>query len=117
MDLILRHLAGRSLLVVLDNCEHVIGQAAALADTLLGAVPGLRLIATSREPLGVPGEVLAPVGGLAAAAAVELFVDRARAVQPGFAADGHTLLSSRTCVAGWTGFPWPSSSPRPASAR
>ena len=117
VDLILRHLAGRSLLVVLDNCEHVIGQAAALADTLLGAVPGLRLIATSREPLGVPGEVLAPVGGLAAAAAVELFVDRARAVQPGFAADGHTLLSSRTCVAGWTGFPWPSSSPRPASAR
>jgi len=90
VDLILRHLAGRSLLVVLDNCEHVIGQAAALADTLLGAVPGLRLIATSREPLGVPGEVLAPVGGLAVAAAVELFVDRARAVQPGFAADGHT---------------------------
>ena len=89
-DLILRHLAGRSLLVVLDNCEHVIDQAAALADTLVGAIPGLRLIATSREPLGVPGEILAPVGGLAVAAAVELFVDRARAVQPGFAADGHT---------------------------
>jgi predicted ATPase/DNA-binding SARP family transcriptional activator len=90
VDLILRHLAGRSLLVVLDNCEHVIDQAAALVDTLAGAVPGLRLIATSREPLGVPGEVMAPVGGLAVAAAVELFVDRARAVQPGFAADGHT---------------------------
>jgi predicted ATPase/DNA-binding SARP family transcriptional activator len=87
-QLIVRHLAGRSLVVVLDNCEHVIGEAAALADTLLGAVPGLRLIATSREPLGIPGEVLVPVGGLARAAAVELFADRARAVRPGFVADG-----------------------------
>jgi predicted ATPase/DNA-binding SARP family transcriptional activator len=83
-DLIVRYLAGRSLVVVLDNCEHVIGEAAALADTLAGAVPGLRLIATSREPLGVPGEVLVPVGGLAPLAARELFVDRARAVRPGF---------------------------------
>ena len=82
-DLIVRYLAGRSLVVVLDNCEHVIGEAAALADTLAGAVPGLRLIATSREPLGVPGEVLVPVGGLAPLAAAELFVDRARAVRPG----------------------------------
>jgi predicted ATPase/DNA-binding SARP family transcriptional activator len=87
-DLIVRYLAGRSLVVVLDNCEHVIGEAAALADTLTGAVPGLRLIATSREPLGVPGEVLVPVGGLAPLAAVELFVDRARAVRPGFGPDG-----------------------------
>ena len=87
-DLIVRYLAGRSLVVVLDNCEHVIGEAAALADTLLGAVPGLRLIATSREPLGIPGEILVPVGGLAPAAAVDLFVDRARAVRPGFDADG-----------------------------
>ncbi len=87
-DLIVRYLAGRSLVVVLDNCEHVIGEAAALADALAGAVPGLRLIATSREPLGVPGEVLVPVGGLAPVAAVELFVDRARAVRPGFLPDG-----------------------------
>jgi predicted ATPase/DNA-binding SARP family transcriptional activator len=87
-QLIVRHLAGQSLVVVLDNCEHIIGEAATLADTLLGAVPGLRLIATSREPLGIPGEVLVPVGGLAPPAAVELFADRARAVQPGFLADG-----------------------------
>ena len=60
-ELIVRHLAGRSLVLVLDNCEHVIGAATALADTLVGAVPGLRLIATSREPLGIPGEVLVPV--------------------------------------------------------
>jgi DNA-binding SARP family transcriptional activator len=55
VELIVRYLAGRSLLVVFDNCEHVIDQAATLAETLAGTVPGLRLIATSREPLGVPG--------------------------------------------------------------
>jgi len=87
-DLLVRYLAGRSLVVILDNCEHVVGESAALADTLARAVPGLRLIATSREPLGVPGEVLVPVGGLAPTAAVELFVDRARAVRPGFGPDG-----------------------------
>ena len=90
MDLIVRHLTGRSLVVVLDNCEHVIGEAAALADALVTAVPGLRLIATSREALGVPGEVLVPVAGLGPPDAVELFADRARAVRPGFTADGHT---------------------------
>lgn len=84
----MRFLAGRSLVVFFDNCEHVIGQAAALAETLAGMVPGLRLIATSREPLGVPGEVLVPVGPLARPAAAELFADRAQAVRPGFTADG-----------------------------
>jgi predicted ATPase/DNA-binding SARP family transcriptional activator len=90
LELVQEHLAGRSLVVVLDNCEHVIDQAAALAEALVGTVPGLRLLATSREPLGVPGEVVVPVAGLVGAAAVELFVDRARAVQPGFNADGQT---------------------------
>ncbi len=90
VELIVRFLAGRSLVVVFDNCEHVVGQAAALAETLAGTVPGLRLIATSREPLGVPGEVLVSVGPLGLPAAVELFVDRARAVRPGFTADEHT---------------------------
>ena len=90
VELIVRYLAGRSLVVVFDNCEHVIGQAAALAETLAGTVPGLRLIATSREPLGVPGEVLVPVGPLALPAAAELFADRARAVRPGFTADERT---------------------------
>ncbi len=90
VELIVRFLAGRSLLVVFDNCEHVIGQAAVLAERLAGRVPGLRLLATSREPLGVPGEVLVSVGPLALPAAVDLFVDRARAVRPGFTADGHT---------------------------
>jgi len=90
VERIVRHLAGRSLVIVLDNCEHVIGAAAALVDTLLGELPGLALIATSREALGVPGEVLVAVRGLSLSAAVELFTDRARAVRPGFAADGDT---------------------------
>ncbi len=87
-DVIVRHLTGRSLVIVLDNCEHVIDEAAALAQALVGALPGLRLVATSREPLGVPGEFLVPVGGLEPAAAVQLFGDRARAVQPGFDTGG-----------------------------
>ncbi len=90
VELIVRYLAGRSLLVVLDNCEHVIAEAASLAETLVGALPGLRLVATSREPLAVPGEVLVAVRTLATLAATELFVDRARAVRPGFTADGRT---------------------------
>ena len=92
VELIVRHLAGRSVVVVMDNCEHVIAQAAALADALIGSLPALRLIATSREPLGVPGEILVAVGGLAPPAAVELFVERARAVRPGFTADDRTRL-------------------------
>ena len=92
VELIVRHLAGRSVVVVMDNCEHVIAQAAALADALIGSLPGLRFIATSREPLGVPGEILVAVGGLAPPAAVELFVERARAVRPGFTADDRTRL-------------------------
>jgi predicted ATPase/DNA-binding SARP family transcriptional activator len=87
-DLIARHLTGRSLVMVLDNCEHVIDDAAELAHALVRALPGLRVVATSREPLGVPGEILVPVAGLASTAAIELFVDRARAVQPGFDGDG-----------------------------
>jgi predicted ATPase/DNA-binding SARP family transcriptional activator len=89
-DLIIQHLAGRSLIVVLDNCEHVIGASAALANHLVCSVPGLRLIATSREALGVPGEVLVPLGGLASEAAIELFGDRATAAQPTFVVDAES---------------------------
>ena len=78
-------LAARDSLLVLDNCEHLVGAAAELAETLLRACPRLRVLATSREPLGVPGEVLHPVESLAEADAVALFADRAAAVRPGFA--------------------------------
>ncbi|MEU8260355.1 BTAD domain-containing putative transcriptional regulator [Micromonospora sp. NPDC048999] len=84
-------------LIVLDNCEHVIDAAAQLADELLGRCPGLRILATSREPLGILGEALDPVPPLRlppadvtpvealAYPSVQLLRDRAVAVRPGFA--------------------------------
>jgi predicted ATPase/DNA-binding SARP family transcriptional activator len=92
-DSISRHLAGRALLVVVDNCEHVIDVAAALVDELLGRVPALRVLATSREALGVSGEVLLPLAPLATEAAVELFADRAQAVEPSFTLDVTTAAT------------------------
>ncbi|MFD5768091.1 ATP-binding protein, partial [Streptomyces sp. NPDC127049] len=79
------HLARHpGLLLVLDNCEHVIDAAAALAETLLAHCPGLRILATSREPLNVPGETVRPVEPLPPAPAHRLFAERARAVLPDF---------------------------------
>jgi predicted ATPase len=84
-------------LIVLDNCEHLIDAAARFVDGLLGRCPHLRIVATSREPLGILGEVLHPVHPLGlpergmspaeavACPAVRLFVDRATAVRAGFA--------------------------------
>ncbi|MFF9013013.1 BTAD domain-containing putative transcriptional regulator [Streptomyces sp. NPDC014870] len=78
---LIEHLAPRSLLLVLDNCEHVVDAAAALAETLLTHCPRLRILATSREPLGVPGETVRPVEPLPPAPAHRLFAERARAVR------------------------------------
>jgi predicted ATPase/DNA-binding CsgD family transcriptional regulator len=92
-----RVLARRQLLVVLDNCEHVIGAAAALCGELLRACDDLRILATSREALRIAGETayrLAPLPvpdpevGDADAEAVALFADRARAADAGFALTG-----------------------------
>ena len=89
-------LSGKNLLVLLDNCEHLIEAAADLVDVLLGRCPGLRVVATSREPLGVEGEVLwrvpplsvpqasTPSDDLHEYAAVRLFVDRACLKVPAF---------------------------------
>ncbi|MFF6870347.1 ATP-binding protein [Streptomyces sp. NPDC007910] len=85
---LVEHLADRPLLLVLDNCEHVIDAAAALAETLLTHCPRLRVLATSREPLGIPGETVRPVEPLPPAPAHRLFVERARAVHPSFDANG-----------------------------
>ncbi|WP_343244503.1 BTAD domain-containing putative transcriptional regulator [Streptomyces sp. SID11385] len=84
VELLVEYCAGRELLLVLDNCEHVIEAAARLADTLLTRCPGLTVLATSREPLGVPGEAVRPVDPLPAAEAVRLFGERGAAVRPGF---------------------------------
>lgn len=76
-------LADRPVLLVLDNCEHVVAEAARLARRLLGECAGLRVLATSREALGLTGETLVPVGALPADAAARLFTERAAAVAPG----------------------------------
>ena len=84
-------LVGRRLLVVLDNCEHLIESAARLAEQILARCPGVTLLATSREALMVEGEQIWPVPSLAFAEgasspAFTLFVDRARAIVPQFEA-------------------------------
>ncbi|MEU8385196.1 BTAD domain-containing putative transcriptional regulator, partial [Streptosporangium sp. NPDC048865] len=84
---LLAALADRPLLLVLDNCEHVVEAAAELAARLLAGCPELRVLATSREPLGITGENLWPVRPLGPSPAARLFADRAAAVRPGFAPD------------------------------
>ncbi len=98
-------LAGKRLLLVLDNCEHLVEAAARLADRLLAACPGVHVLATSLEPLGITGETLCQVPPLAlppahAAAeeavaypAVQLFADRAAAVRPGFTVDARNAAA------------------------
>ncbi|MFE3141747.1 BTAD domain-containing putative transcriptional regulator [Streptomyces scopuliridis] len=94
---LVEHLARSGTLLVLDNCEHVIGAAAALAETLLTHCPGLRILATSREPLGVPGESVRPVEPLPPDPAHRLFGERARAVRPGFDAAGDPEAVAEIC--------------------
>ncbi|RIX27899.1 hypothetical protein D1781_10250 [Amnibacterium setariae] len=89
-------LGARRTLLVLDNCEHVVDAAAALAADLLGAVPGLTVLTTSRVPLLLPGEaVVAPRPLAAATDAAALFVERATAARPGVALDRE--LVERIC--------------------
>jgi predicted ATPase/DNA-binding XRE family transcriptional regulator len=88
-------LRSAELLLVLDNCEHLLDTCAELAGALLASAPGLRVLATSREPLGVPGEVICPVPPLdlppdladeqarAEAPAVRLFLERGSAARGG----------------------------------
>src|SRR4029450_12992850 len=77
-------------LLVLDACEHVLDEAARIVSTLLAECPQVRILATSREALHVRSEVRLPVVPLEAAA-VELFLERARAARPGFEADAEAV--------------------------
>ncbi|MGW4061801.1 BTAD domain-containing putative transcriptional regulator [Amycolatopsis sp. NPDC004747] len=110
-------LRDRPVLLVLDNCEHVVEVAARLAARLLAACPGLRVLATSREPLGITGEQLAPVPRLAVPppgtpaersrdfAAVRLFADRAAASDPAFVLDESTIGDVQHVCAALDGLP------------
>jgi predicted ATPase/DNA-binding CsgD family transcriptional regulator len=92
-------ISNKPTLLIIDNCEHLADAAAALATTVTASCPGLRILTTSREPLGVDGEVIHRVPSLqlpqserdAACESVRLFVDRARAVRPTFTLDDATL--------------------------
>jgi hypothetical protein len=106
----------QQLLLVLGNCEHVIGAAAALCGRLLQACDDVRVLATSREPLRIAGEAayrLAPLpvpdpddaGGAAGAEAVWLFSDRARAVDASFALTGENRRDVARLVARLDGMP------------
>ncbi|WP_030685758.1 AfsR/SARP family transcriptional regulator [Streptomyces sp. NRRL B-1347] len=95
--LLVEYCAPRSLLLLLDNCEHVIGAAAELAETLLTHCPGLTILATSREPLGVPGESVRPVEPLPPHPAHRLFAERATAVRPGFDATADAGAVDEIC--------------------
>ena len=100
LDTVTEAVGGRSLLVILDNCEHVIGACAKLADALLRGCPNLALLATSREPLGIDGEYVyrvpslqtptdgADAGAIRASEAVRLLEDRASAQGVPLAGDG-----------------------------
>ncbi|MFI9412447.1 ATP-binding protein [Nocardia gamkensis] len=101
LEILVGYLSSRQLLLVLDNCEQLVDAVAELAETLLRACPDLRVLATSREPLNVAGEVLLRVSpltapdpdrepsmqGLARFDAVTLFADRAAAAVAGFELD------------------------------
>jgi predicted ATPase/DNA-binding SARP family transcriptional activator len=108
-----RQLAERRLLLVLDNCEHLLDACARLTAALLRTCPDVVVLATSREPLRVGGEVtwrtpslalpdlrdLPPLARLAELESVRLFVERARDVAPGFVLDGTTAPAvAEICV-------------------
>jgi len=103
LDRLIDLLADREALVVLDNCEHLLQDAARVADRLLGSCPRLRLLCTSREPLGITGEMIVPLAPLElpdagitadqalAVPAIRLFADRAATASAGFVVDADTV--------------------------
>ncbi|MFJ8816384.1 ATP-binding protein [Amycolatopsis thermoflava] len=105
------HLATRDVLLVLDNCEHLLEACALLTGTLLRACPGLRVLATSREPLRCHGETVLPIaplkvpaengtgdGGATGYDAISLFTERARSADPGFDLDeGNRAVVAALC--------------------
>src|ERR1700733_8824580 len=100
MDTLTRFLADRQMLVVLDNCEHLLDASATLVNTLLATAPALTLLTTSREPIGVPGEVSWRVPSLSLRTeAIDLFTDRARHARPEFVVtDDNAAVVAEICA-------------------
>ncbi len=89
----------RPVLVMLDNCEHLADAVAGLVEVLLRSCPRMRVLATSREPLGASGETVWRVPAMADDEVMALFVERAQAAQPGFALDaGNEAAVRRLCA-------------------
>ncbi|MFE3289329.1 BTAD domain-containing putative transcriptional regulator [Rhodococcus sp. NPDC059234] len=103
------HLAGvlssREMLVIFDNCEHVVAEAARVVTVLLDRCPRVRVLATSREPLDVDGEVLQEVSPMEPDAAVDLFAVRAAGVVPGWTLGEANGDAVRTICAELDGMP------------
>ncbi len=99
MDTIVRYLSERQLLIVLDNCEHLLDASAAVIRAVLASCPRVTALTTSREPIGVAGELTWRVPSLSLAdEAVELFTDRARLVRQDFGiTDGNAAAVSEIC--------------------
>ncbi|MEU6908121.1 BTAD domain-containing putative transcriptional regulator [Streptomyces coeruleorubidus] len=91
------HCSRPGMLLILDNCEHVAEAAARLAEELLERCPGLTVLATSREPLGVPGELLRPVEPLPEPVALRLLADRGAAARPGFRTEDDPEACAEIC--------------------
>ncbi|MEU0697700.1 BTAD domain-containing putative transcriptional regulator [Streptomyces niveus] len=94
---LVEHCSRRRMLLLLDNCEHVVDAAARLVEELLARCPGVTVLATSREPLGVPGEVVRPVGPLPEPMALRLLADRGAAARPGFRTDEDPVAADEIC--------------------
>jgi predicted ATPase/class 3 adenylate cyclase/DNA-binding CsgD family transcriptional regulator len=106
MESLLRFVRDRQLLVVLDNCEHLLDASAELVVALLGGAAELTLLATSREAIGVPGEVSWRVPSLSLAdEAIELFTDRARHARPDFAVSNDNAAALAEICARLDGVP------------
>ena len=100
MDTLNRFVADHQMLIVLDNCEHLLDASAALVNALLGAAAGLTFLTTSREPIGVAGEVSWRVPSLSLGdEAIELFTDRARHARPEFiVTDDNAAIVAEICA-------------------
>jgi predicted ATPase/class 3 adenylate cyclase/DNA-binding CsgD family transcriptional regulator len=105
LEAVARHIGARQVLLIFDNCEHVLDDAAAVANTLLRTCPSLVILGTSREPLGVAGEVTYRMPSLDDADAVELFVERARRARPQFVLDESATDLVRDICARLEGMP------------